>query len=102
MNLELLRELQTIKVTDKDSAIMRCRFALEVFGHATLGKQDCLDYKIDIEEAAEDYGWIVNNGTLVYVVTMSETKSGPQVQFGDARPTRQSLNAIQGQRRTRH
>lgn len=71
MDRSLLPSLREIKVTDAASLLLHCKFSIAVFGYTSVRIQLVEDFHVDMEEAAEEYDWIVEKHTLVYGIRPS-------------------------------
>jgi hypothetical protein len=63
---ELLKEVRETNVTTAGERIRVIRVCLHVFGYSHLRKDDIEHLGIDIHEAAEEYGWRIEEAKLAW------------------------------------
>lgn len=71
---EILRDLRETKVTSASDALRKARLSLHVWGHATITLSVCDEFHIDMDAAADEYGWRIQRNRLTYSIEWEDTK----------------------------
>lgn len=67
---------------------MYCRISLQVFGYASIRREEVDNLKVDMRKASEEYGWHVVRHTMVYGILMDKKGDGSYMEIPYVVPKR--------------